>query len=108
MIFQWVSPKNTTVATAIGNSFGLRLSGGATRFAHNRLVRAASAALLLELPGVRWLGLATATGAAAVNAKRFFVDFDIEILAFSSAAKAPPPPKPHFGHQASGAGSRSS
>src|SRR4051812_13778068 len=56
---------------------------------------AASAALLLDLAAVCWLGFATATGAAASDAERFFVDLDIEILAFGSAAKAPPPPKPH-------------
>src|SRR5262245_38709078 len=54
-------------------------------------------------------GFAVAPAAADGPPDRFFVvfaDFDIEILRSVQGGVAPPPPKPHLGQQAGGAGSR--
>jgi hypothetical protein len=48
-----------------------------------------------------------ATGLADDASVRFFADFAIEILRSVHGGVAPPPPKPHLGQQAGGAGSRS-
>ena len=52
------------------------------------------------------VGLAVTFAAAALGV-RFFAGFDIGILHSGYGDLAPPPPKPHLGHQAGGAGSRS-
>jgi hypothetical protein len=63
---------------------------------------------LLSESAVVWpAGLAIGPDVADDITVRFFADFDIEILHSVHGGVAPPPPKPHLGHQAGGAGSRS-
>ena len=52
-------------------------------------------------------GAFAAPPAAYGATERFLTDFDIKILRSAKAAFDPAPPKPHLGHQAGGAGSRS-
>jgi hypothetical protein len=56
---------------------------------------------------VCWEGFAAPPATVDEATERFFTDFDIEILRSVHGGVAPPPPKPHLGHQAGGAGSRS-
>src|SRR5437763_1454740 len=52
-------------------------------------------------------GAFAAVPAAYGATERFLTDFDIKILRSVHGGVAPPPPKPHLGHQAGGAGSQS-
>src|SRR5271169_2406245 len=81
---------------------------GARSMAMTRLCfEPGSAFLILGLLATCWEGLLIGTGVTDGAAGRFVADFDIEILHSVHCGVAPPPPKPHLGYRAGGAGSLS-